>query len=146
MRRHRVVTALLMSVAFVVATAVPAHAATVRQFSQMNGANEFPGPGDPDGQGVTIVDMKVGNGKICVQLAFNNIAAPTLFHIHQAAAGASGPIVVDFTSLIPTRGGCVTSTPTLLMQIRDNPAGFYCNVHNGSFPNGAIRGQLQTSG
>ena len=146
MRRHRVVTALLMSVTFLVATALPAQAATVREFSQMNGANEFPGPGDPDGQGVTIVDLKVSNGRICVQLAFNNIATPTLFHIHQAAAGASGPVVVDFTSLIPTRGGCVTSTPTLVMQIRDNPAGFYCNVHNGAFPNGAIRGQLQTSG
>jgi hypothetical protein len=30
-------------------------------------------------------------------------------------------------------------------MIKSNPAGFYCNIHNGAFPNGAIRGQLEAS-
>ena len=28
------------------------------------------------------------------------------------------------------------------MMINRNPSAFYVNVHNGDFPNGAVRGQL----
>lgn len=145
MKGRRALAAVAIATCWLVATALPAHAANVRAFTIMNGANEVPGPGDPDGAGVTIVDIRATKGKICVQLAFTGIAAPTLFHIHQAPAGVAGPIVVDFTSLIATRGGCVAADPALLGSIVSDPAGFYCNVHNAAFPAGAIRGQLQPS-
>ena len=65
-------------------------------------------------------------------------------HIHRGAAGvANGPIVVDFGSPGATsHTGCQAILPALATEIMATPANFYVNVHNGTFPNGAMRGQL----
>ena len=36
----------------------------------------------------------------------------------------------------------MTLTTAQANAIKANPGGLYVNVHNGAFPNGAIRGQL----
>jgi CHRD domain len=144
MRGRRIVAVLGVMLVWLVTSALPADAATLRLFSRMSGENEVPGPGDPDGAGVTVVDIS-SNGRVCVELAFNGIKPPTGFHIHQGSETEAGPVVIDFTSLIPTRGGCVEADPALVQQIRDHPAGFYTNVHTEQFPLGAIRGQLRRS-
>jgi hypothetical protein len=73
-------------------------------------------------------------------------------HIHQAAVGQSGNVVVN-TSLAPgdvtlangagsfTRSG-IDVTPDLANQILANPAGFYFNIHSTLNPAGVARGQL----
>jgi CHRD domain len=33
----------------------------------------------------------------------------------------------------------------LLRDIRRNPGDYYVNVHNGDFPGGAVRGQLESA-
>lgn len=136
-------TAAALGIAFVLllGAAVPAGAAEFRAFAELTGENEVPGPGDPDGRGVGIVDIH-SKGRVCVSLAYDDIKPPTGFHIHRGTATESGPVVVDFTHLLPSGDGCVDADPALLEEIRANPAGFYLNVHTGQFPNGAIRGQL----
>ena len=80
---------------------------------------------------------------------------PTLIlaHVHQAAAGVNGPVVIDSglspTSPVTLTGGAATFTrtglavtPTTAQGIINNPAGFYFNVHTTLNPGGAIRGQL----
>lgn len=73
-------------------------------------------------------------------------------HIHQAAAGQNGDVVVS-TTLAPgevtLNGGSgafnrsgVTVTPEIANQLMTNPAGFYFNVHSTLNPGGAARGQL----
>jgi hypothetical protein len=37
---------------------------------------------------------------------------------------------------------CKTLTATLASAIKANPGQYYVNVHNGTFPGGAVRGQL----
>ena len=37
---------------------------------------------------------------------------------------------------------CVTTSPANALAVATDPAGHYLNVHTGTFPNGAIRGQL----
>jgi len=69
----------------------------------------------------------------------------TLMHIHTGAAGANGPVFVDFappSGTVTAVAKCVTDTPEKAQAIIANPAGHYLNVHSASFPNGAIRGQL----
>ena len=119
---------------------------TVKQglTASLTGAQEVPGPGDTDGSGraeITIVDA---TDNICYDLDVRNIAPATAAHIHRGAAGEAGPPVVTLEA--PADGdanGCISAPGALADEIEANPAGFYVNVHNAEFPNGAVRGQLQ---
>ena len=124
--------------------------------ARLNGANEFPGPGDPDGRGLALVET--GKTRVCFALGWTGIAPPIFAHIHEGAAGVAGPVVVLFfdvpelagapTAALPdtiaAAGGCVgDQDPALLRDIRRHPADYYANVHNLDFVPGAIRGQLR---
>ena len=73
-------------------------------------------------------------------------------HIHQAAAGQSGNVVIS-TTLAPgevtlndgsgsfNRSG-IAVTPDIATQLMNNPAGFYFNIHSTLNPGGVARGQL----
>jgi hypothetical protein len=112
--------------------------------ASLSGAQEVPGPGDVDGTGeaeVTIVDA-VDN--VCYELGVRGIAPATAAHIHRGAMGVAGPPVVTLET--PADGesvGCTQAPEAIADEIEANPAGFYVNVHNAEFPNGAIRGQLR---
>lgn len=68
--------------------------------------------------------------------------APTAAHIHVGAAGVAGSIVVPLGTAY-SRRGCTTATKELIDAILANAKGYYVNVHNASYPGGAIRGQLK---
>jgi hypothetical protein len=111
--------------------------------TSLTGAAEVPGPGDPDGSGEAFLALNQGQGEICFQLAVSDIAPATAAHIHRGPEGVAGPVVVGLAP--PTSGfssGCVSVDRDLVKEIRQNPSGFYVNVHNAPFPGGAIRGQL----
>ncbi|UXI70225.1 CHRD domain-containing protein [Tahibacter amnicola] len=108
----------------------------------LNGMNEVP-PADLDGSGtaqVTIVGTTI-NYSISVA---NITLPPTAQHIHQAAAGVNGPIVVNLPGTWASGSlvGSTTASQPTIDAILANPAGFYVNVHNADFPGGAVRGQL----
>jgi len=102
--------------------------------------------GDPDGSGVALVTINPGQREICWQLSVANIALPaTSAHIHQAAPGIRGAIVVALSppDATGTATGCASDVNAdLLREIRNSPESFYVNVHTSLFPAGAIRGQL----
>ena len=124
--------------------------------ARLNGANEVPGPGDPDGRGLALV--RTGRQRVCFALGWTGIAPPIFAHIHAGAAGVAGPVVVLFfdvpeltgapTATLPATvaaaGGCVDGQdPALLRNIRRDPASYYVNIHTLEFVPGAIRGQLR---
>ncbi|HYD12413.1 MAG TPA: CHRD domain-containing protein [Allosphingosinicella sp.] len=109
----------------------------------LTGAAERPGPGDPDGSGTATLRINAGQGQVCYTINVANIDAATLAHIHRGAADAAGPVVVNLDP--PADGsseGCVSVARELAQELIRTPAGFYVNVHNAAFPNGAVRGQL----
>ena len=109
----------------------------------LTGAAEVPGPGDPDGGGEAALTLKTLQGMVCVTMTVTNIEPATAAHIHEGAAGIAGPAVVTLpTPVGGSADGCVPAARGLIRQIRQNPAGFYVNVHNAEFPAGAVRGQL----
>jgi hypothetical protein len=109
----------------------------------MTGANEAPGPGDPDGSGYAVITLNQGLGMVCWELSVEGIAPATAAHIHRAPVGSPGPVVVPLSP--PADGfssGCAIADPGLIKEIRQSPEEFYVNVHNADFPAGALRGQL----
>jgi CHRD domain len=101
--------------------------------------------GDPDGSGTAVVRLRPDDGQVCFRLTVSNIRLPAVgAHIHRAARGVSGPIVVPFTS--PGTGGsssgCTAAARELIDQIQAQPAQFYVNVHTTDYPAGAVRAQL----
>ncbi len=115
--------------------------------ANLKGKNEVPGPGDPDGKGKALIRLNAQAGTVCFRLRWKRIATPTGAHIHVGTKGNAGGIVVGLFQGTPANKGCVQNVDaTLIRQIRDNPRGYYVNVHNAGFPNGAIRGQLKRTG
>jgi hypothetical protein len=143
-----VVIALLVMAAF----AVPASAQFERPgvlasplHAIMTGANEAPGPGDPDGTGYARFLFNQQTGELCYVLAVQNITLPAAAaHIHRGAAGVPGPVVIPLAP--PDASGmsfnCTTADSQLIGEILSNPSAFYVNVHNTDYPPGAVRGQL----
>jgi len=132
----------VLAVLFLVVVPVSV-AAPVTITTDMNGAQEAPGPGDPDGFGTASFSLDKDHGQICFRLDVHLIAPATAAHIHRAPAGVPGPVVVPLTP--PTPGfseGCVDVDPALVAEIIHHPDQFYVNVHNAPFPAGAVRGQL----
>ena len=118
----------------------------------MEGSQEVPAA-DPDGFG-RFRYLAAGD-TFCYVLTAFRIEPAALAHIHVAPAGANGPIVVGLELPDPVSADCITAEPDsslnsamVLTQeeldaIIANEAGFYANVHNATFPAGAIRGQLR---
>jgi hypothetical protein len=108
------------------------------------GAAEIPGPGDPGGVGVAGITLDPILRTLCYALHVVNVAPASAAHIHEGAVRVAGPVVVPLDA--PTGGdasGCVQNLdPELVLRLQQNPAGFYVNVHNAAFPDGALRGQL----
>jgi hypothetical protein len=81
--------------------------------------------------------------RICYTITVSNIRPATAAHIHKAPAGQRGDIVKELQA--PSDGsseGCVRLSSTKIMHIKNNPDGYYVNVHNKPYPDGAVRGQL----
>lgn len=109
----------------------------------LSGAEEVPGPGDPDGSGTAFLTFNPGLGEVCWELTAANIDPAMAAHIHRAPAGTAGSIVVPLSP--PVSGmssGCAQVDQQLILEIIQHPEEFYVNVHSPVYPAGAIRGQL----
>ncbi len=145
---------VVVAVATVVSMAVVAGPAWAepggRPFTtSLTGAAEIPGPGDPDASGSAIVALNQGLGTVCFTLAWEDVDGSVVAaHIHAGTSTAFGPIVVTLLAGASLDGtdsasGCASDVDRdLIKTIRQQPSGFYVNVHSTVFPGGAIRGQL----
>lgn len=111
--------------------------------ANLTGAQEVPGPGDPDGTGTAMVRLNQGQGTIYYELSVSNIEPARAAHIHRGMFGVAGPVVVPLAA--PTSGtssGTAQASKELIKEMRQYPERFYVNVHNAPYPGGAVRGQL----
>ena len=74
-----------------------AEAQGIQHFAVLNGGNEVSAAGaasagDPDGSGAASI-IVLGN-RICYSILVERIGTPNAAHIHEAEAGANGPVVV----------------------------------------------------
>lgn len=127
--------------------AAPGSEADIALTTDLTGAVQVPGPGDPTGSGsfsATVI-MNEAAGELCYQLEVADLSSEvTAAHIHAAPAGESGSVHIGLT---PPIGGpvdeCQTINATELLPLLDDPTQFYVNVHTQGHPDGAVRGQLE---
>lgn len=112
--------------------------------ASMTGAAEVPKKGDPDGTGAANLSLDTTTGQVCYKITVEKIAPPTQAHIHEGETGKAGGVVIP---LQPATTGpeerCFNADRAVVQRVGSNPQGFYVNVHNAEFPDGAVRGQLQ---
>lgn len=107
--------------------------------------------GDPNGRGEAYVFGVDGDPTtLCYVLTVDKIGTAVAAHIHEAAAGSNGPVVVNLAA--PADGNaadCLSESEMgkfvggqTVAEILANPGDYYVNVHNAEYPGGAIRGQL----
>lgn len=150
-RRIPTVLIVLLALCLTLAIAVSAFAApgdSLRRTTTLWGANEVPGPGDPDGSGEAKIQINMKRHQLCYTLVVRHIAPATAAHIHVGDSTVAGPVVVPLGA--PTDGsssGCMQNMdPALLRAILRSPRDYYVNVHNADYPGGALRGQLRHPG
>jgi CHRD domain-containing protein len=111
----------------------------------MNGIQEVPGPGDPDGSGTVEIRVEPSAGQVCWNLFARGIEPATAAHIHRGAAGIAGPPVLTLTTpdAAGRSQGCAVVAQGLARELALRAHDFYVNVHSAPHPAGAIRGQLR---
>lgn len=112
--------------------------------------------GDPNGTGeVYVFGIDGDPTTLCYVLTVDKIEPATAAHLHEAGAGENGDVVVNLAA--PGDGNaadCLTEGEVLpsgapafvggttAAEILENPEDYYVNVHNETYPGGALRGQL----
>jgi hypothetical protein len=116
---------------------------------------------ESDATGSAHVTLNQGQGEVCFEIEASGFTSDILFaHIHIAPAGVPGPVVVTlFDPGVPGPGDfgpgetlpadteffadCIEGVDEdLIKAIRQNPDGYYVNIHTLNNPGGEIRGQL----
>ena len=118
-----------------------------RLSASLDGANEVPRLGDPDGSGDFLAALNP-QGRMCYQMEARGTDLITAAHIHEGDAGVAGGVVAPLITpqLGQRANACTEIDEELARRILANPGGFYVNLHNGAYPAGAVRGQLMVVG
>jgi hypothetical protein len=96
--------------------------------------------GDLDGRGEATVRLNADRGRVCATITWANIQAPQAAHIHKQS---NGEIVVDLTGAVTGGQRCTAGvSSTLIAKIVAHPRRYWVNVHNATYPAGAIQGTL----
>jgi hypothetical protein len=154
MRRRPLILALAVGLLAAAVLAGSATAGGKRFALALDSANEAPAvPAGVTASGPGTLTINPGTGEVCFFFSLSGTNIGTIFaaHIHEAAVGQPGPIVVPLAL-----NGCVTSTDRAqLIEVFTNPGDYYVNVHSrdsavppspsiGS-PSGVARDQLSHS-
>ncbi|MFD1845745.1 CHRD domain-containing protein [Arthrobacter flavus] len=134
---------------------------------QVVGPDGAMAPGEPGAMGTFNFMINSDSEIICYDITLNGVTPPyesgakTATHIHETAAGESGPPRLAFPN--PEGDGVLSSSGCLqgpfttglegddgvdtgegfsLKEIEANPAGFSADTHTANFVPGAVRGQL----
>jgi CHRD domain len=116
------------------ATASPADRAAVHLSARLRPS------GDADGSGSASFTLDKAHRKVCATVTWRHIEDPDAAHIHRVSDGS---IVVDLGGSVTEGSRCATGVPRrTIATILAHPGRFYFNVHNPTYPAGAIQGTL----
>ncbi len=106
----------------------------------LTGAQEVP-PNDSRATGKSMINIG-GDKAVYGEVTFSGMVA-SVAHIHEAPAGAAGPVIVPLIKTSETSfavpQGVILNDAQYAAYLAGN---LYVNVHSAAFPNGEIRAQL----
>lgn len=122
---------------------------------------EVPTGGDPGGSGFAWLDLDRAHGTSCFVIKWQGLAGVvTAAHLHTGSRGTDGPQRIElfadehFMGKRNTISGCVQledgghgsrlSAQDKIRRIIESPSDYYLDVYSAKFPDGAIRGQLDS--
>ena len=114
----------------------------------LKGTNVFPGPGDPDGSGSALLEVKPRARKVIFHVEFENLVGAAGIFIHKGHKGRNGPVkVVLLNGTIdkpsPQQDLASDEKRRVLRDMLAHPRRYYLEIENTQFPSGAVRGQLR---
>jgi hypothetical protein len=108
---------------------------------ELSGANEVPAVTTP-ATGTATVTIK-DDRSVVVLVTVTGMTA-TASHIHEAAAGSNGPVIVPFTKTGDNTFASADGAKLTEAQYAAYKAGnLYVNVHSARNPGGEVRGQIK---
>jgi len=132
--------ALLLTGAVAVLAGCASMSPTTEQKVALIGGNEVPAVATT-GTGTATVDVKPDRS-VKVLVVVTGMTA-TASHIHEAAVGANGPVIVPFTKTGDNTFASADGAKLTDAQYESYKAGkLYVNVHSAANPGGEIRGQI----
>ena len=138
--RHATILLLTACLAATASTAVVVAPADGAEQSARTLEARLTPSGDPDGSGEAHLRLRRAAGKVCAAVEWSNIERPDAAHIHRRSTGA---VVVDLSGSVTGGAHCATGVRhRLIRTILAHPRRFYFNVHNPTYPAGAIQGVL----
>jgi len=107
----------------------------------LDGASEVPAVATT-ATGSATVDIKADRS-VTASVTVSGMTA-TASHIHEAAAGANGPVIVPFVKTGDNTFAAAEGAKLTEAQYESYKAGkLYVNVHSAKNPGGEVRGQLK---
>ena len=134
------IAALILAAAVGVMAGCATMSPTTEQKVALIGGNEVPAVATT-ATGTATVDVKPDRS-VKVLVVVTGMTA-TASHIHEAAAGANGPVIVPFTKTGDNTFASADGAKLTDAQYESYKAGkLYVNVHSAANPGGEIRGQI----
>jgi len=121
---------------------MPGMMAPGAQSITMSGANEVP-PVTTSAAGTGTVTINPTDKSVSAKITLTGMTA-TAAHIHMAAAGANGPVIVPFTKTADNVFEAAPGAKLTDAQYDALKAGnLYVNAHSAANPGGEVRAQLK---
>ena len=141
-RRYPALSALLLAgAAGLIASCATMAPMVGGQRLTLSGANEVP-PVTTDATGTAVIDIKPDRS-VTANVTVSGMTA-TAAHIHEAAAGANGPVIVPFTKTADNTFAAAADAKLTEAQYQSYKQGkLYVNVHSAKNPGGEVRAQLK---
>jgi hypothetical protein len=144
LQRRTLIGALAMTGALAIVAGCTTMSDPMMMYTQtvtLSGSNEVP-PVATSATGTATVTIKPDH-TVVVKESVTGMTA-TASHIHEAAAGTNGPVIVPFTKTADNTFVASDTAKLTDSQYESFKAGkLYVNVHSAAHPGGEIRAQLK---
>jgi hypothetical protein len=101
--------------------------------------------GSPHGSASAVVTINASTNEFCWEFSqLSNVSSPTVARLFRNFPGAPGTGGFDLGRRYKS-SGCIHMDPEVLGLITEKPEQFYLNIHNASYPSGAVRAPLRAA-